>query len=231
MTGAVELACASEAHRSDLTAYCRRLLGSSFEAEDAVQETLLRAWRGAHRFEGRAPLRAWLYRIATNVCFDALRRRARQPVPVDELPDPGPAGPDDDPAARAMTREDLRLALIVAVDALPRRQRAVLLLRDALSWPAADVAVLLGTSEAAVNSALQRAHAALDRVAADGVAPVRFDSASRRLLEGYAAAFEAEDLAGLVELAQCDAQGVAGVAGVAGAAGVAGVAGRAGVAG
>jgi RNA polymerase sigma-70 factor (ECF subfamily) len=205
MTPALALAHASEAHRGDLTAYCRRMLGSTVDAEDAVQETLVRAWRSAERFQGRAPLRAWLYRIAANVCFDALGRRSRQATPMAELPEMATHGDqEDDPAARALARDDLRLALIAAVGALAPRQRAVLVLRDVLAWSAADVAGLLGLSVPAVNSILQRARATLGQLDPERAAPL-LDRHDRVLLARYGAAFEADDLDGLVAVAREEA--------------------------
>src|SRR4051794_15644214 len=173
-----------EDHRVELTGYCYRMLGSAFEAEDAVQETLLRAWRELDRFEGRSALRSWLYRIATNVCLDMLsgRQRRARPMELGDVgePDLGHLGakqpeatwimpvPDsrvvaagDDPADVAIARETIRLAFVAALQHLPARQRAVLILREVLRWKASEVAELLDTSVASVNSALQRARATL----------------------------------------------------------------------
>jgi RNA polymerase sigma-70 factor (ECF subfamily) len=167
-----------EDYRAELRAYCRRLLGSAFDADDAVQETMVRAWRAIDGFEGRASVRSWLYRIAGNVCTDLLRGRQRRPDPVDLTAgaEPGPApssavpgngavttrgGGLDDPADVAVTRESVSSALAVAVQLLPPRQRAVLILREVLRWRADEVAELLGTTVASVNSALQRARATL----------------------------------------------------------------------
>lgn len=140
------------------------MLGSHTDAEDAVQETLLRAWRSRARFEGRGRLGSWLRRIATNVCVDMMKARSRRPIPADPLSlqaAPLEAGAETDPAEQALAREAVRLALLVAVERLPARQRVVLVLREALGWKANEVAELLGISDAAVNSALQRARASL----------------------------------------------------------------------
>jgi RNA polymerase sigma-70 factor, ECF subfamily len=166
-----------ERHRAALTRHCRRMLGSPAEAEDAVQETLLRAWRAHGRFERRSKLQTWLYRIATNVCIDMRSDLTRRAVPVGtEPPESAPIEVDaeTDPVARALEREAFRLAVRTAIQQLPARQRAVLFLREALDWSAAETAELLDTSPAAVNSALQRARATLDghrvEAGADGVA-------------------------------------------------------------
>jgi RNA polymerase sigma-70 factor (ECF subfamily) len=199
MMTAAESVLASGCHRAELTAYCGRMLGSSFDAEDAAQETLLRAWRASARFEGRAPLRTWLYRIATNVCLDALRHAARQPVPVEEVPQPVDGCGEPDPSDRALARDRLRLAIVAALGNLPARQRAVLLLRDVLSWRASEVAELLGTTAAGVNSALQRAHAALEAVDLRGVSDAT-DAGGRELVRRYLAAFADDDIDALVAL-------------------------------
>ena len=210
MTAVVEGVLASGLHRAELTAYCRRMLGSSFDAEDAVQETFLRAWRASGRFEGRAPLRAWLYRIARNVCLDALGHAARQPVPFEDVPQPldarggpGPSDPSDpsDPCDYALARERLRLAIVAAVGNLPPKQRAVLLLRDVLSWRASEVAELLSTTPAGVNSALQRARAALETVDPEAVSDTT-DAIGRELVARYLAAFADDDVDGLVSLSR-----------------------------
>jgi RNA polymerase sigma-70 factor, ECF subfamily len=214
-----------EQHRTELTAYCYRMLGSPFEAEDAVQETLLRAWRGLDRFEGRAALRSWLYRIATNVCFDMLNARERRARPMDLGParepvesnlnalpevtwiEPVPAtalAAESDPAEVAVAHETIRLAFVAALQHLPPRQRAVLILCEVLRWRASEVAELLETSVASVNSALQRARATLEtsEVGADR-APL--DEADRELLSRYVAAFEAYDIEALTSLIHEDA--------------------------
>jgi len=214
-----------EQHRAELTAYCYRMLGSPFEAEDAVQETLLRAWRGLDRFEGRAALRSWLYRIATNVCFDMLNARERRARPMDLGParepvesnlnalpevtwiEPVPAtalAAESDPAEVAVAHETIRLAFVAALQHLPPRQRAVLILCEVLRWKASEVAELLETSVASVNSALQRARATLETndVGADR-APL--DEADRELLSRYVAAFEAYDIEALTSLIHEDA--------------------------
>jgi RNA polymerase sigma-70 factor, ECF subfamily len=214
-----ELELLLEKHRGELTAHCYRMLGSAFEAEDAVQETLLRAWRSFDGFEGRAELRSWLYRIATNVCLDILKgkqRRARpmdlsqahtddslpeepeatwiQPVPNESVvPDHG------DPAELAVARETVRLAFMAALQHLPPRQRAVLILREVLRWKATEVAEFLDTTEAAVNSSLQRARAALE--ASDPVTTEpRVDGDQKVLLDRYVDAFERRDLGSLTSL-------------------------------
>jgi RNA polymerase sigma-70 factor (ECF subfamily) len=184
-----------ERHRAELMRHCARMLGSHSEAEDAVQETLLRAWRGHAQFEGRSALRPWMYRIATNVCMTMLKGRARRAVPVDleTLADTAPlyAGADTDPAENAVIREGVRLALLAGVERLPPRQRAVLFLRDVLDWRASEVAELLATSTAAVNSALQRARSTLeaDEGPAGEMACAAADDS--RLLASYLAAFRA----------------------------------------
>lgn len=215
-----------EPYRRELTAYCYRMLGSAFEAEDAVQDTFVRAWRAHDRFEGRSSLRTWLYRIATNVCLNMLKgaqRRARSmdlgpagtaesplgetlaehrwllPVPDSRvLPEAG------DPGQIALTRESVRLAFVAALHHLPPRQRAVLILREVLDWQASEVAELLDTSVASVNSALQRARATLARTDATmGEPEVEGDDAE--LLERYVQAFERYDLDALTALLREDA--------------------------
>jgi RNA polymerase sigma-70 factor (ECF subfamily) len=216
-----------EQHRRELTAYCYRMLGSAFEAEDAVQETFIRAWRSHDRFEGRSALRSWLYRIATNVCLDMLNGRERRARPMDLGParepieanlntlpevtwiEPIPDGrvvPEGDPAEVAVARETIRLAFVAALQHLPPRQRAVLILCEVLRWQAAEVAELLDTSVASVNSALQRARATLadGKVDVNGVSPP-LDEADRALLDRYVAAFERYDMEELTSLIQEDA--------------------------
>jgi RNA polymerase sigma-70 factor (ECF subfamily) len=215
-----------EAHRSELTAYCYRMLASPFEAEDAVQETFIRAWRSYDRFEGRAALRSWLYRIATNVCLDMLSGRERRARPMDlgpamepvignlnVLPEttwiqpmPDSLVADGDPAAVAESRETIRLAFVAALQHLPARQRAALILCEVLRWKASEVAELLDTSVASVNSALQRARATLEagKVSASDPAPP-LDEADRELLARYVAAFERYDMDALTSLIQEDA--------------------------
>ncbi len=222
-----ELGAQLEQHRRELTAYAYRMLGSSFEAEDAVQETMIRAWRGYERFEGRAALRSWLYRIATNVCLDMLSGRERRARPMDLGParepiesnlntlpevtwiEPVPDGlvvPEGDPADVAVARETIRLAFVAALQHLPPRQRAVLILCEVLRWQATEVAELLETTVPSVNSALQRARATL----ADGNVAVTDPSPplgaeERALLDRYVAAFEAYDIDALTSLIQEDA--------------------------
>jgi RNA polymerase sigma-70 factor (ECF subfamily) len=222
-----ELEARLEQHRVELTAYCYRMLGSPFEAEDAVQETLLRAWRSYERFEGRAALRSWLYRIATNVCLDLLNGRSRRARPMDLGParDPDPAFlqtqpgetwvepipdgrvlPDGDPAEVAVERESVRLAFVAALQQLPPRQRAVLILREVLRWSAAETAELLESSVASVNSALQRARATLEAAEPDFVAQTgELDEDDRELLERYVEAFERYDMDVLTSLIREDA--------------------------
>jgi RNA polymerase sigma-70 factor, ECF subfamily len=214
-----------ERHRAELTAHCYRMLGSAFEAEDAVQETLLRAWRAIDRFEGRAALRSWLYRIATNVCLDMLSGRERRARPMDlgpavtadaalgpalpeatwimPIPDARALPPDDDPAELAASRETIRLAFVAALQHLPARQRAVLILREVLGWKASEVAELLDTSVASVNSALQRARATLET--SDVTAPSVMDEEQHALLTRYVDAFERYDLDALTALLHEDA--------------------------
>jgi RNA polymerase sigma-70 factor (ECF subfamily) len=217
-----------EQHRRELTGYCYRMLGSPFEAEDAVQEVMLRAWRAAGRFEGRSSLRSWLYRIATNVCLDMVEGRKRRARPMDLGParepelanlnalpevtwiEPVPDGlvvPEDgDPADVAIARETIRLAFVAALQHLPPRQRAVLILCEVLRWQASEVAELLETSVASVNSALQRSRATLAarQLEPDRPAPT-LDEADRELLERYVDAFERYDVEALTALLHEDA--------------------------
>jgi RNA polymerase sigma-70 factor (ECF subfamily) len=209
-----------EAHRRELTAYCYRMLGSPFEAEDAVQETLIRAWRGADRFEGRAALRSWLYRIATNVCLDLLKGRERRARPMDLGPSGAPVvenlneraevtwiEPIPDPADALVERETIRLAFVAALQHLPPRQRAVLILCEVLRWQASEAAELLETSVASVNSALQRARATLEaaNVSVDR-SPRELDDGDRELLARFVEAFEAYDVDRLTALIREDAR-------------------------
>ena len=216
-----------ESHRRELTGYCYRMLGSGFEAEDAVQETMVRAWRGIDGFEGRAALRSWLYRIATNVCLDMLQGPQRRARPMDlgpsstadstlsaGLPEHSWVQPvadarvlptDGDPAELAASRDTIRLAFVAALQHLPPRQRAVLILREVLRWQASEVAELLDSSVASVNSALQRARATLESVNLDGTDSVSMDPEQQELLARYVAAFEAYDISSLVSLLHEDA--------------------------
>jgi RNA polymerase sigma-70 factor, ECF subfamily len=215
-TAQSETTAALEQYRRELTGYCYRMLGSSFDAEDAVQETMVRAWRSLDRFEGRSALRSWLYRIATNVCFDALAGRERRARPMDlgpaqeplfenlaELPEVTWITPLSTPDELAEQRETLRLAFVAALQYLPPKQRAVLILCEVLKWQATEAAELLETTVASVNSALQRARATLST--ADIAAPAELDADTLALLERYVAAFEAYDLDQLTELLHEDA--------------------------
>jgi RNA polymerase sigma-70 factor, ECF subfamily len=206
-----------EQHRRELTAYCYRMLGSPFEAEDAVQDTLLRAWKSLDRFEGRSALRSWLYRIATNVCLDMLGGRERRARPMDlgpsgepvidnlrELPEVTWLEPMPDPAESTVERETVRLAFVAALQHLPPRQRAVLILREVLHWQASEVAELLDTSVASVNSALQRARATLSDANVHDSTP-KLQEADRELLERYVKAFEQYDIDALTALIHEDA--------------------------
>jgi RNA polymerase sigma-70 factor, ECF subfamily len=205
-----------EQYRRELTGYCYRMLGSAFEAEDAVQETMLRAWRSLDRFEGRSALKSWLYRIATNVCFDALAGRDRRARPMDlgpaeeplfenlaELPEVTWITPLPTPEELAEQRETLRLAFVAALQHLPPKQRAALVLCEVLKWQASEAAELLETSVASVNSALQRARATL--ATADTAAPAELDDETRALLDRYVSAFEAYDIDRLTDLLHEDA--------------------------
>jgi len=217
-----------EQHRRELTAHCYRMLGSPFEAEDAVQDAFVRAWRSLDRFEGRAALRSWLYRIATNVCLDMLQDRKRRARPMDlgpARPPDGPIGdilpevtwiepipdrlvvPEGDPAEVAESRETIRLAFVAALQHLPPRQRAVLILCEVLRWKASEVAELLDTSVASVNSALQRARATLEQgdLEAAGATPAALEQEERELLGRYVDAFERYDMEALTSLIHEDA--------------------------
>ncbi|MEV0827554.1 sigma-70 family RNA polymerase sigma factor [Nonomuraea rubra] len=214
--------------RRELLAHCYRMMGSVHEAEDLVQETYLRAWRGYENFEGRSSLRTWLYRIATTTCLTALDSRSRRPLPtglgapsldasaplvqdgevpwLEPVPDTLAGVTGDDPASIVTSRESIRLALIAALQHLPPRQRAVLILRDVLKWKAAEVAEAVGTSTAAVNSILQRARAQLSEVSPSLDDPVEpLTQEQQALLDQYVAAFENYDIEGLVDLFTKDA--------------------------
>ncbi|CAL9437248.1 sigma-70 family RNA polymerase sigma factor [Streptomyces sp. enrichment culture] len=229
-TATTDLDATLEQYRVELTGYCYRMLGSSFEVEDAVQDTMIRAWRSIDKFEGRSSLRSWLYRIATNVCLDMLsagNKRARpmdltestplaraalsprpdhtwlEPMPDDRvLPTPA------DPAEAAVAKESVRLAFMAALQRLPAKQRAVLILREVLAWKASEVAELLGTSVASVNSALQRARATLAErrePGADAAVADPLDEDQKKLLDRYVAAFEGYDMSALTALLHEDA--------------------------
>jgi RNA polymerase sigma-70 factor (ECF subfamily) len=216
-----------EPYRRELTGYCYRMLGSGFEAEDAVQETMLRAWRAAGTFEGRSGVRSWLYRIATNVCIDMHRQVQRRARPMEM----GPSSPPDesllgpmlpeamwitpvsdaraapehgDPAEIAQYRESVRLAFVTALQHLPARQRAALILCEVLRWRVSEAAELLGTSVPAINSALQRARATLAALPGEA-RPAPLDDADAELLKRYVDAFEAYDIDELVTLLHEDA--------------------------
>ncbi|MFC9505329.1 sigma-70 family RNA polymerase sigma factor [Streptomyces sp. NPDC057002] len=219
-----------EAHRTELTGYCYRMLGSSFEAEDAVQDTMVRAWRSYDKFEGRSSLRSWLYRIATNVCLDMLTAGNKRARPMDltestplaqaalaprpdntwlePMPDARVLPSTGDPAEAAVAKESVRLAFMAALQQLPAKQRAVLILREVLAWKASEVAELLDTSVASVNSALQRARATLaerQQPGADAVVSDPLDEDQQKLLDRYMAAFEGYDMAALTALLHEDA--------------------------
>jgi RNA polymerase sigma-70 factor, ECF subfamily len=225
-TSVGELEQAFEQHRRELLGYCYRMLGTPFDAEDAVQETMLRAWRGIDNFQGRAALRSWLYRIATNVCMDSLTARGRRARPMDLGPASEPVAenlnvpneitwiepiPDSmvagsDPAEQTMARETLRLAFIAALQRLPARQRAALILCEVFRWKATEAADLLETSVASINSALQRARATLEEADVSSTdQPATIDADQRELLARYVAAFEAYDIDALTALIREDA--------------------------
>ena len=215
-----------EAHRRELTGYCYRMLGSGFEAEDAVQETFVRAWRASASFEGRSSVRSWLYRIATNVCVDMLRAPQRRARPMDLGPSSTVAtavldpqaehmwvqpvqdrqviATDGDPAEVAAARESIRLAFVAALQHLPPKQRAALILCEVLKWQAAEAAELLESTVASVNSALQRARATLVSLEADAL-DTTADPDHQALLERYVDAFERYDMDALVSLLHHDA--------------------------
>jgi len=211
-----------EAHRTALTGHCYRMLGSPVDAEDAVQETMVKAWQGLSRYEGRSSVRTWLYRIATNVCLDHLASRARRGRPMEEgpagsvdqpletrprthwlepIPDAEALPADDDPLERAVQRQSIRLAFVSALQHLPPKQRAALLLTDVLGWSAAEAADCLETSVASINSALQRARATLPTRTPDSgeLSPVQ-----AQMLERYVDAFHNYDVDGLVSLVKDD---------------------------
>jgi RNA polymerase sigma-70 factor, ECF subfamily len=208
-----------EEHRTALIAYAYRMLGSPFEAEDAVQEASIRAWRSWDRFEGRAAVKSWLYKITTNVCLDMLGSRERRARPMDlgpsgapvfenlrELPEVTWIEPTPDPAEAAIASETIKLAFVAALQHLPPKQRAVLILCEVLRWQASEAAELLETSVASVNSALQRARATLESAdVAAGKSVADLDEADRELLDRYVAAFEAYDVERLTDLLHEDA--------------------------
>ncbi len=227
MTTSEDFTSVTGQFRPELLAHCYRMLGSADEAEDLVQETYLRAWRSYGGFEGRSSVRTWLYRIATNACLTAIERRGRRPLPSglgapgDDPAAPGMAAPEvpwleplpdallasdhGDPAAAAASRAGIRLAMVAALQYLSARQRAVLILRDVLDWPAAEVAVILGTTTTAVNSGLRRARAQLAQALPDEddvAEPAEPDR--RAMLDRFAAAFENADLTALTELLRED---------------------------
>ena len=219
-----------EAYRRELTGYCYRMLGSGFDAEDAVQETMVRAWRGIDKLTERAALRSWLYRIATNVCYDMLQGAQRRARPMDlaspsttdsaleaglpqlpqdawvqPVPDARVLPPEGDPAELAAAKETLRLAFVAALQHLPAKQRAVLILREVLRWQASEVAELLDTSVASVNSALQRARATLDELSLEASGPTAVeDDSKQEFLARYVDAFERYDIGELVTLLHKD---------------------------
>ena len=228
VAGSDEFARLTEPFRPELLAYCYRMLGSVYDAEDQVQETLVRAWRSYGEFQGRASLRTWLYRIATNACLRAIENRGRRPLPsglggpsddphaplattrpevpwLQPLPDALLAGERADPAAAAVARTGIRLAFVAALQHLSARERAVLILRDVLEFPAAEAADLLGTTTTAVNSGLRRARDQLAQAqpAEDKLAEPA-DPAQRALLDRFAAAFETADASALAELLRED---------------------------
>jgi RNA polymerase sigma-70 factor (ECF subfamily) len=217
-----------EGYRRQLTGYCYRMLGSGFDAEDAVQETMVRAWRGASSFEGRSSLQSWLFRIATNVCLDMLRSRQRRASPMQMGPSCPPVEaslanvlvegswvspiadervlpPEADPADLVTERETIKLAFVAALQLLPARQRAALILCEVLRWQAAEVAELLGSTVPAINSALQRARATLAAADLGNRHPATADAGQKELLASYVDAFERFDIDRLVRLLHDDA--------------------------
>jgi RNA polymerase sigma-70 factor (ECF subfamily) len=228
-TSRAQLESRLEDHRRELSGYCYRMLGAAFETDDAVQETMVRAWRALDKFDGRSSLRTWLYRIATNVCLDSLNSRNRRALPMDfgpasppvaeslgeprseaawiqPMPDGEVLSPTADPAELAVQRDSVRLAFIAALQHLPARQRAVLILREVLRWSAAEVADLLDTTVASVNSALQRARATMTEIDTDTDRPAGpMDDAQKSLLDDYVRAFTSYDIDALVQLLQKDA--------------------------
>ena len=228
-SGTIDLTSELEQYRKELTGYCYRMLGSVFEADDAVQETMVRAWKAIDSFEGRSALRSWLYRIATNVCLDMLRGRQRRAVAMDlgpsgtaetfagvtrpeeawltPIPDSRVVPDDGDPADVAAARETIKLAFVTALQHLPARQRAALILCEVLKWRAAEVAELLETSVASINSALQRARATLaDRaIDLDAVAAPTTNDGNSEVLARFVDAFERYDMDALVKLLHDDA--------------------------
>jgi RNA polymerase sigma-70 factor, ECF subfamily len=216
-----------EAHRPVLTGHCYRMLGSTFDADDAVQETMIRAWRSLDQFDGRASMKTWLYRIATNVCLDELKDRGRRARPIEEGSPSSGAPPsesliqrpgvywiepildsrvvpaDADPSEHAMLRQSIRLAFVAALQKLAPKQRAVLLLMEVLGCSAAEAAETLQTSVASVNSALQRARATLGKQNDDE--PAELTGAQQEMLKRYMAAFESYDVDGLTALLRQDA--------------------------
>jgi RNA polymerase sigma-70 factor (ECF subfamily) len=219
---------ATDGYRRELTAHCYRMTGSIHDAEDLVQETYLRAWKAYERFEGRSSVRTWLYRIATNVCLTAIEGKDRRPLPtglgapasdpsdpvvsseiswLEPAPDPLVVSASADPATIVAERESIRLAFVAALQHLPARQRAVLILRDVLRWKASEVAEALETTEAAVNSALQRAHAQLAKadVTRDSVDTTTLDDDKQALLDRYVKAFWDKDIDTIVSMLTRDA--------------------------
>jgi RNA polymerase sigma-70 factor, ECF subfamily len=216
-----------EQHRAELAAYCYRMLGSPFDAEDAVQDTFVRAWQNRYRLKGRAAMRSWLYRIGTNVCLDMLKGRERRFRPMDLGPAREPLAEhlnlrsetmwiepipeqlfaaEGDPAEVAVARESIRLAFVAALQYLPGRQRAVLILRDVLCWEASEVAQFLDTSVASVNSALQRARTSIAKSNLSSAGPAStLGKVDRDLLERYVVAFERYDIGALTSLIHEDA--------------------------